>query len=131
MEELFNLLDTNHDGLIDVNELGKAMEPFYLGNHHYRVNKKIWSVLSEANWIPEEVLVKKLAEAGSIEEGVAEKCVKDVNFEGNPNVTFWQFLRAIEKKDGAQNIKELVNNSGLLFRQSKRYLLSIRRQFLC
>jgi Ca2+-binding EF-hand superfamily protein len=53
LEQLFEILDTNHDGLVDVAEFGEGLQKFYeLESDEFRNEKKLWSVISKADWIP-------------------------------------------------------------------------------
>lgn len=113
VEELFGLLDQQHDGKIDINELGKGLGVFYKTGRKYREFLSIWKVVSLSKWIPAEVMVVKLYEATGCNIKVAEDCVNSINLEDTPNVTFWQFLRSVRLK-GCQKFINLVLYSGLV-----------------
>ena len=78
-------------------------------------------MFSESDWIPHHILIQKVAEIGSLDYDLAKNCVEGINFEMSPNLTLWQFLRALAtpgRSEQARNVKELVKNSGILFKTS-------------
>lgn len=53
LQDLFETLDTNHDGLVDIQEFGEGLQNFYeFNNDEFRNEKKLWSVISRTDWIP-------------------------------------------------------------------------------
>ena len=110
---MFQILDSQHDGKIDISELGKKLGVFYKTGKKYREFWSIWSVVSLSKWIPVEVMVVKLHEATGCPIKVAEDCVDSINLEETPNVTFWQFLRSV-KLQGCQKFINLILYSGLV-----------------
>lgn len=89
---VYNSLDKNHDGKIDVNELSNTMIMFYNPNS-YKNDAEIWSKISKVNWVPVEDVRKYLKSLGVVPK-LTENFISKVNIENNPNMTFAQFLRA-------------------------------------
>ena len=110
LQVLYNALDRNHDGNIDVNELCNSMIVFY-PPESYRADARIWRLVSKVNWIPQEECIKNLSGLAGVDPQLVRHCVKGVNVEGNPNITFAQFLRA---KDAIprKNLENLIPAKG-------------------
>lgn len=92
IEIMYNNLDKNHDGKIDVNELCNSMIIF----HHpdtYRNDAEIWKKISKVNWIPMNKCHEKLVSVGYNPSNCL-RWLEMINLEGNPNITFSQFLRS-------------------------------------
>ena len=123
--ELFSLLDVNHDGVLDINEIGGTLGPFYSNKPEMYDVTRIWGVVSRADWIPNQILIQKLSEASGVDTKISRYIVKDINLEGTPNVTIWQLLRSFNTQ-GGMNFTDLIQSSGYLKQdQSVSHLQSI------
>lgn len=112
-ECLFYALDTNKDGLIDVNELGNNLYP------HYRPDDGsddavIWNSISNRNSIPVEDFARKMADLLHLPPYEIHKIMSEINIEGTPHISYWQYLRSRDFQ-GGQKFANAVHNSGVLF----------------
>jgi len=89
---MYNLLDSNHDGNIDVNELSNGMIVFH-PPMTYKQDADFWAKISKVNWIPQQRCVDNLKKLG-LDEREIQRNLAGINLEGTPNLTFSQFLRA-------------------------------------
>lgn len=118
LQNLFSILDLNHDGFLDVNEIGDCLEKFVNKKPDYLKNKEIWNILSLSPWIPFSVLTRQINKISGVPEQMISSLLQDINIEKTPNVTFWQFLRS-SNYPGGEKIIEILGESGLI-RQKKK-----------
>ena len=80
----------NKDGFLDINELGDSVAEDY--QDKFDDDEELWVKMTSDSWINQEELI------GAMEEESGKKDIGDLirqmNFEDNPNVTLWQFIRA-------------------------------------
>lgn len=88
LEALFNEFDMSKDGLIDINELGRFLNQVH-GPAATGEDKELWAMVSNKPYINFKRFKNSLQGNGNIDQ-IANR----INHEGNPNITFWQFLRA-------------------------------------
>ena len=89
---VYNSLDKNHDGQIDVNELCSSMILFY-NPSSYKLDADCWSRISRVNWAPVSNVLTYL-QSLNIQPSATHALIKILNIENNPNLTFAQYLRA-------------------------------------
>jgi len=107
-------MDLNHDGELDVNEIGRSLEYHYKTDPLLRGDQRIWGCLSRADWIPMNVLNEQIQQGGCVTKEVADRIISDINPENNPNCTFWQVLRS-RMTPGVRDLWNMVANSGSLY----------------
>lgn len=115
LSEFFDILDLNHDGLIDVNEFGRSLHPSYPNDKALKLrnHEKIWSAISKVDYVPSTVFLELLSQLPEVPDLQKEIIKQDINRENNPNLTFWQFLRS-RYSQGGQELAGLILNSDLL-----------------
>lgn len=113
LQNLFALLDLNHDGFLDVNEVGDSLEVFIKNAADYLNYREVWSILSLSNWIPIETLIEQIHKITGQRRDTISMWIDDINLENTPNITIWQFLRSLEYPGGKRVVDALVS-SGLL-----------------
>ena len=95
------MIDSNHDRMLDINEIGNSLAAFYPGSETNGSEEgKYWGAVSRSHWIPKTVLEDQIRELGDFSVRQAQAIVGDINLENNPNVTFWQFLRSKDLPGG-------------------------------
>lgn len=92
LQVIFNSLDKNHDGKIDVNELNNSMIMFY-NPQSYSQDADSWSKLSRVNWAP-VADIKSYLMSLRVSPKLIDNFLHKINVENNHNITFAQFLRA-------------------------------------
>jgi hypothetical protein len=66
---MFNLLDTDHNGLLGLAEFCSGLEKFFENEScEYLQEKRIWGVISKSSWIPQSIFIQKLSEACGVDQ---------------------------------------------------------------
>lgn len=121
LEALFNEFDMSKDGLIDINELGRFLNPIY-GPDCTREDRELWAEISDKTYMNYKRFKDRLGGDANV-----DRVARSVNIEGNPNVTFWQFLRAKGTEERKQ-VDAMIRKSRTPQKEDNLMFLSMDNQ---
>ena len=105
----------NKDGFLDINELGDSIAEDYQDKFDH--DEQLWVKMTSDSWINQEELIKSLVAESQRQD--IEELIKLINFEDNPNVTLWQFVRA-KGKDYRNKLDEIIEKHPLMIEENEQ-----------
>lgn len=107
--DLFNRLDSTHDGLLDINELSSSVYQNY--KDYLMPERQFWDKIATVPWIDKNQLLDNFKDDEETQEKL-KGVMKKMNIEFNPNLTFWQYIRSADDDTGKE-FRDIINTKKL------------------